>query len=57
MGVLKVKVADTYVPVGVGGGGAGNIIGTGVTNIVTLTQAAYDALTTPNATTLYIIVG
>lgn len=33
----------------------GAVIGDGVTNIVSLTQAQYDALT-PNATTLYVIV-
>lgn len=33
------------------------ITGTNITSIVKLTQAEYDALTTPSETTLYIIVG
>ena len=28
-----------------------------IDNVVTITQAAYDALGTPDATTLYVIVG
>jgi hypothetical protein len=32
-----------------------NIVGTGITAIVALTQAAYDALTPKVATTLYVI--
>lgn len=39
------------------GTGNGNVTGTGVTAIVSLTQAAYDALTPKVATTLYVIVG
>ena len=36
---------------------AGYVTGTNVTNMVTLTQAEYDAIGTPSATTVYIIVG
>jgi hypothetical protein len=39
---------------GVGGGGD-TVESTDVTNIVVLSQAAYDALSPPDATTLYII--
>ncbi len=39
-----------------GGGGENNYVSsTTVTDIVTLTQAAYDAIQTPSATTLYVI--
>jgi hypothetical protein len=38
------------------GGGGGGIAGDGVTDIVALTQSAYDALT-PDSQTLYIITG
>lgn len=34
-----------------------SVTATDVTNIVQLTQAEYDALGTPDSTTLYIIVG
>lgn len=34
---------------------SGKVSGTGITSIVALTQAAYDALGTPVATTLYVI--
>ena len=52
--------------VGGSGGGANNYVesdtagitgAAAVTNIVSMTQAAYDALTTKDATTLYIING
>lgn len=33
------------------------VSGTGVTDVVALTQTAYDALGTPDATTLYVITG
>lgn len=33
------------------------VAGTGIRSIVALTQAAYDALGTPDAETLYVIVG
>lgn len=35
----------------------GGVTGTGITDIVAITQAAYDALVTKPATTLYVIVG
>lgn len=35
----------------------GGVTGTGITEIVAITQAAYDALVTKPATTLYVIVG
>ncbi|WP_420408718.1 phage upper tail fiber protein [Hoeflea sp.] len=34
----------------------GKVSGTGVTAVVKLTQAEYDALSPPDATTLYVIV-
>jgi hypothetical protein len=34
---------------------SGKVSGSGVTNIVALTQSAYDALATKDATTLYVI--
>jgi hypothetical protein len=34
-----------------------NIVGTGITAVVALTQAAYDALDAPDAETLYVIKG
>ena len=34
-----------------------NVVGTGITAIVALTQAAYDALDAPDANTLYVIKG
>ena len=34
-----------------------NIVGTGITAVVALTQAAYDALDAPDANTLYVIKG
>ena len=34
-----------------------NIVGTGITAVVALTQAAYDALDAPDASTLYVIKG
>jgi hypothetical protein len=34
-----------------------NIIGTGITAVVAITQAAYDALDAPDAETLYVIKG
>ena len=37
--------------------GAGNVIGTTVTKITQVTQAAYDALATKDSATLYVIVG
>lgn len=37
--------------------GAGNFVGTGVTKIVQVTQAQYDALSTKATDTLYVIVG
>jgi hypothetical protein len=40
-----------------GGGGGGGITGTGVTSIVALSQAAYNALSTKVSTTLYVITG
>lgn len=36
---------------------AGAVVGTGVTELRMLTQATYDAITTKNATTVYVIVG
>jgi hypothetical protein len=36
---------------------AGGVISTDVTDIVQITQAAYDALSPPDADTLYVIVG
>ena len=33
------------------------VVGSGVLNIVKLTQSEYDAITTPNASTLYVITG
>jgi hypothetical protein len=33
------------------------VTGTGITNIVAIGQAAYDALGTKDATTLYVITG
>lgn len=39
------------------GNGNGNVVGTGITKIVALTQAAYTALATKDPTTLYVIVG
>jgi lysophospholipase L1-like esterase len=44
-------------PAAIGSGGGGNVTGTGITSIVKLTQAAYDALGTKDAATLYVIVG
>lgn len=38
------------------GAGTGNVVGTGVTAIVSITQAAYTALGTKDASTLYVIV-
>lgn len=35
----------------------GTVIGTGISYIVAITQADYDALTTPDPTTLYVING
>jgi hypothetical protein len=34
-----------------------NIVGTGITAVVAITQAAYDALDAPDAQTLYVISG
>lgn len=34
-----------------------SVIGTGVTSIIKLTQAEYDAITTKSETTLYVIQG
>lgn len=39
------------------GADAGNVIGTGVTAMVAITQANYTALATKDPTTLYVIVG
>lgn len=39
------------------GAGTGNVTGTGVLNVQSITQAAYDTLTPKVATTLYVIVG
>jgi hypothetical protein len=39
------------------GNGNGNVVGTGITNIVGLTATAYAALTTKDPTTLYLAVG
>ena len=36
---------------------AERVVGSGVLNIVKLTQSEYDAITTPDAGTLYIITG
>ena len=36
---------------------AGGVIGDGITDIVRLTQAAYDLIGSPDANTLYVIVG
>lgn len=58
--------ADTTAVEIAGGGGANNYIasnvtgiagGVAITNIVSISQAAYDALATKNAATLYIIDG
>ena len=43
-------------PAGGGGGGVTSSNNT-VTDIIAITQAAYDALTPPDATTLYIVEG
>jgi hypothetical protein len=34
-----------------------NVVGTGITAVVAITQAAYDALAAPDAKTLYVITG
>ena len=39
------------------GSGAATVFSPNVTSIVELTQAAYDALSPPDASTLYVIVG
>lgn len=48
--------ADARAAIGAGTGD-GDVVGTGISAIVALTQAAYDALGTPDATTLYVING
>lgn len=53
-----VDAASARAAIGAGtGNGNGNVTGTGITAITSLTQAAYDALTPKVATTLYVIVG
>lgn len=46
-------------PIGPGGsdGADGIGMGTGVTDVEAITQAAYDALSPPDATTIYLING
>jgi hypothetical protein len=53
-GVLLVWSGNSWIAFG--GSGAGGVQGTGVTHIVALTQAEYDALSPPVPTTLYIVV-
>lgn len=50
------SAARTAIGAGTGNGN-GNVVGTGITNIVALTQTAYTALSTKDPTTLYVIVG
>jgi hypothetical protein len=53
-----VDAASARTAIGAGtGNGNGNVTGTGVTAMRSLTQAAYDALVTKDAATLYVIVG
>lgn len=55
-GELAVNTADGVVYVGKSDGTAGVIpASVGITRIVSLTQAEYDAIATKSATTLYII--
>lgn len=56
--VTAVDNATARAAIGAGtGNGDGNVVGTGVTKIVSLTQADYDALVTKDSATLYAIVG
>jgi collagen type VII alpha len=57
LGRTLMAVADAAAARTAIGAGTGNVAGTGITAIQSLTQAAYDALTTKVATTLYVIVG
>lgn len=57
IGSSVVTAADAAAVRAATGAGVGNVIGTGVTKMVSLTQAAYDALTPKDAATLYVIVG
>jgi hypothetical protein len=61
IGDAVVKAADqaaARTAIGAGtGNGNGNVVGTGITSIVALTQAAYTALATKDPTTLYVVVG
>lgn len=48
-----IKKSDGTTP----GGIAASVVGSGISNIVKLTQAEYDELDPPDESTLYVIVG
>lgn len=54
--VTATDAASARTAIGAGTGN-GNVTGTGISNVVKVTQAAYDAIGTKDAATLYVIVG